>query len=66
MRLPLSERQRSIVALIDEGLDIRDEIAEELDISRNTVRREIAVLCARYGCSTYDLPAAVDREEATT
>lgn len=64
MRLPLTERQRAIVALVDEGVDVRDDIAEELGLSRNAVRKEIAVLCSRYGCSTYDLPAAVEKEEA--
>jgi DNA-binding NarL/FixJ family response regulator len=64
MRLPLSDRQRAIVSLIADGYT-RGEIAEELDIGRTVVRHEIAVLCSRYGCSTQDLPAAVEREKAS-
>jgi DNA-binding NarL/FixJ family response regulator len=64
LRLPLSERQRLIVRLIEQGYDARDDISEELGISRNTVRREIAVLCSRYGVSAQDLPTAIEQEEA--
>lgn len=63
-RPPLTERQLAIVSLIEDGMTTHEEIAEELDVSRNAVRRDIAVMCARFGCPARQLPTALEREHA--
>lgn len=59
----LSVRQREVVELIELGYDTAD-IAEALDLSRNTVKGKVKRLCRRYRCGMLDLPAAVAEREA--
>lgn len=58
---PLTDRQRAIVELIEDGLISYGEIAEQLDVGASTVRSEVRLLCARHGCPMRDLPRLLER-----
>lgn len=62
----LSDRQQQIVGLIEEGFLTYDTLAEEMDMSRSTLRDEVVRLCARFDCDMRHLPekAALDNSLA--
>lgn len=56
--MKLTDRERQIVALIDQGLST-EEIAERLGIGKWTVKGHVRTLCRIFDCPMRDLPTAV-------
>lgn len=61
----LTSLQQQLIDAIAEGHRDYGEIAEEVGVSRQLVRRTIKRLCRRYGVRMVDLPAAVESGAAT-
>lgn len=57
----LTERQLQILALIEGGHRDWADMAEELDVSPSTVRRDVRELCARFDCRMAELPEHVQQ-----
>lgn len=64
MSQQLTERQQQIVELIEDGFLTYDSLAEEMDMSRSTLRDEVVRLCSRFDCDMRHLPARALRQVA--
>lgn len=54
----LTHREWTVATRIARGMS-RNEIAEDLDLSPNTVRAVISRLCLLYGVTAKELPEAI-------